>query len=126
MSFGPEFIITDDAVNNRTVIAIDPAYLGGGGGGGGLDCTTVMSCPGIVALSNSVTNLQNNDGQVKVGGALGTLQYLSTNTFDASGAQVQVKTQMSITSDTNGIRLVNDEAAPAVGYVYKVGPTGLR
>lgn len=31
-AYGPEFIITDDAVNNRTIIAIDPAYLGGGGG----------------------------------------------------------------------------------------------
>lgn len=30
-AYGPEFIITDDAVNNRTVINIDPAYLSGGG-----------------------------------------------------------------------------------------------
>lgn len=92
------------AGRNLSFSAGGTAYLNGGAG---------------VTLGSISNN--NTFGKVLVmeSGGTGRLYYRDIETIISS-------VQMSLTSDTNGIKLVNDLAAPGASMVYGTGPDGTK
>ena len=135
LAFWPEFIITDDAGNNRTTITIDPAYLGGWGWGWVADGNDFVVSGAYAPLTNTLTLTRNGWGVITIPftwmtstdelvkiWTTWTARYLNTIDFEDNGVSIDVKKQMSIVSDASWLKLENDETSPDIGDAYKVWP----
>jgi len=125
-----QFIITEDHANWRTIIWINPWILWWGGWWTA-DWNDYATSGSYDATLNTITITRTNgsfvfpltwltaaDELVKVWWTTATAKYLWTNTFDNTLPTVEVKTQMSVTSNASGLMLVGDVLSPWPNQKY--------
>jgi len=137
LNFDSIFTVTDDSVNWYTTIGIDPAVLWGGGWvADGNNYVTnwyytagtqtlTLDRLGLAAINIDLSSVVSTDELVKVGAA-GTGRYLDEWDFTDNGTSIEIKKQMSITDDSNGLMLDWDEATPWVNMFYWTDNSGVK
>ena len=76
-------------------------------------------------LTVDLSTLSDTDELVKVW-STGTARYLGLNDFLDNWTEIEIRKQMSITSDTSWLMLVNDAASPGANMIYGTDGTGLK
>jgi len=131
LAFSDDFQVTDDAVNNRTIITLVGWSSGWSTTDDYVASWSYNSTSQVLRLTRTLwtnididlSSIPNSDELVKVGNS-GTARFLNNQDFEDSWSDIIINKQRSIISDINGIMLVWDLATPGNNMVYGTDVSG--